>query len=220
MEVELARRVEKHLQARREELRARGFGGRVRFGEHPALLVVDFVRGFTDTASPLAADFTPQVEATRTLVDAAHDTGVPVVFAIPLAEEGGWARKIPANDLLVEGSPWVELDHRLGARTDDVLLRKHYPSCFFGTDLATRLVARGVDTLVIAGCTTSGCVRSTAVDACSRGFRTIVAADAVGDRETLSHLVALFDIDAKYADVVDAKTAVIELARLSPRAAP
>jgi nicotinamidase-related amidase len=201
-DAELFQLIDEHLRGMRERLEARGFGGRVGFGGHPALLVVDFVRGFTDERTPLGSDFAAEVDAGRRLVDGARAAGAPVLFSIPLEEAGLWSRKIPANDLLVEGSEWVVIDERLAPAPADLILPKRYASCFFGTDLATRLVSRGVDTLLIAGCTTSGCVRATAVDACSLGLHTIVVEDAVGDRAALSHRAALFDIDAKYGDVV------------------
>ena len=101
------------------------------------------------------------------------------------------------------GNRVVEVDERLGRRPgEDAVPAKKYASCFFGTDLAARLVSRRVDTLLITGCTTSGCVRATAVDACSYGFHTIVVEEAVGDRAAPVHHGSLFDIDAKYGDVV------------------
>ncbi|MDP9989300.1 MULTISPECIES: N-carbamoylsarcosine amidohydrolase [Arthrobacter] len=191
----------------RTEFRNKGLGGRTGFGERPALLVIDLIRGFTDPRSPLAGDLDSQLEATRQLLDSARDVSVPVIFSTvaydaDLQEAGKWIRKIPSNSWLVEGSEWVELDERLGRRDDEMLLVKKYASCFFGTDLAARLVARGVDTLIIVGCTTSGCVRATAVDACSYGFHTVVVEEGVGDRAELPHLASLFDIDNKYGDVV------------------
>lgn len=191
----------------RTEFRNKGLGGRTGFGERPALLVIDLIRGFTDTRSPLAGDLDSQLEATRQLLGSAREANVPVIFSTvaydaDLQEAGKWIRKIPSNSWLVEGSEWVELDERLGRRDDEMLLVKKYASCFFGTDLAARLVARGVDTLIIVGCTTSGCVRATAVDACSYGFHTVVVEEGVGDRAELPHLASLFDIDNKYGDVV------------------
>jgi nicotinamidase-related amidase len=135
-----------------------------------------------------------------------------VFFSVPVAEAGGWSRKIPANDLLVPGTSAVEVDPRLEASVIDTVITKTYPSCFFGTDLVTRLLHRGVDTLLIAGASTSGCVRATAVDSCSYGLRTIVVADAVGDRSAISHEVSLSDLALKYADVVDSETARAALA--------
>ena len=96
----------------------------------------------------------------------------------------------------------VKVDARLDMRPSDILLVKKYASCFFGTDLIPRLLAFGVDTLIITGCTTSGCVRASAVDSCQNGFRPMVVREAVGDRSQLAHDQSLFDLDAKYADVV------------------
>jgi maleamate amidohydrolase len=212
MDSELARSVAAHLAQMRERMSDHGFAGRVGFGRRPAVLVVDLQRGFTDPRSPLGADFGREIAATNELLSAARRAGAPVLFSVALAEAGLWARKLPANDLLEPGSEWVTLDPRLEPAADDQILPKHYPSCFFGTDLSTRLVSRAVDTLIIAGATTSGCVRATAVDACSSGLHTIVVGEAVGDRSALSHLVSLFDIDAKYADVVPLADAITYLA--------
>ena len=200
-------------------LLSRGFASRVGFGSRPAVLVVDLIRGFTDTRSPLAADLDAEVEATRVLLDRARAVGVPVVLTTSeydagLEEAGMFGRKIPSNSWLVRDSEWVEIDERLGRGEHDQVLVKKYPSCFFGTDLASRLVSRSVDTLLIAGCTTSGCVRASAVDACSLGLRTIVVEEAVGDRSPLSHMASLFDIDSKYGDVVSLAAAVEYLATL------
>jgi nicotinamidase-related amidase len=199
--------------ALRTQFREKGLGGRVAFGERPALLIVDMINGFTDPRSPLAGELDPQITAIRELLGPARAAGIPVIFSTvaydpELQEAGLWIRKIPANSTLVEGSEWVEIDHRLDPRPAETRLVKKYASCFFGTDLAARLVSRRVDTLLITGCTTSGCVRATAVDACSYGFHTIVVEEAVGDRAQLPHLASLFDIDAKYGDVVPLPDAV------------
>jgi maleamate amidohydrolase len=205
---ELDRLAREHLADLRERLVARGFAGAVGFGTRPAVLVVDFINGFTDERSPLAGDFSAELAATRRILDAARAAGAPVVlsttaFDPALAEAGVWGTKIPGNAWLVDGSEWVAQDARLGQAEGDMVLVKKYASCFFGTDLASRLVSRGVDTLIVTGCTTSGCVRASAVDACSLGLRTIVVADAVGDRAPLSHLTSLFDLEAKYADLAE-----------------
>jgi maleamate amidohydrolase len=203
----------------RTEFRNKGLGGRTGFGQRPALLVIDLIRGFTDTRSPLAGDLDSQLEATQQLLASARDANVPVIFSTvaydaDLQEAGKWIRKIPSNSWLVEGSEWVELDERLGRRDDEMLLVKKYASCFFGTDLAARLVSKGVDTLIIVGCTTSGCVRATAVDSCSYGFHTVVIEEGVGDRAELPHLASLFDIDNKYGDIVGLGEATAYLDRV------
>src|SRR5205085_9809316 len=134
--------------------------------------------------------------------------GVPVYFTsmgyeqVDLADAGVWAIKVPATVTLTAGSPGVKLDDRLGrAPTDGVILKK-YASAFFGTDLSTRLTARGVDTLLVCGCTTSGCVRASVVDGLQHGYRMMVVQEGVGDRDPNAHIQSLIDMQQKYADVV------------------
>ena len=203
----LADQVRERLAAERSRLAADGMGAPSGPGRRAALLVVDLVRAFTEPDSPLGSDLDLVVARAAELVAASRPAGAPVFFSVPVAEAGGWSRKIPANDLLVPGTRAVELDRRLGVCVNDTVFTKTYPSCFFGTDLVTRLVHRGVDTLLIAGASTSGCVRATAVDSCSYGLRTIVVADAVGDRSAISHEVSLSDLALKYADVIDTEAA-------------
>jgi nicotinamidase-related amidase len=192
--------------------RSRGFGERVGFGSRPAVLVIDMIRAFTEEESPLASDLSTQIAAINALLPPARAAGAPVIYTTVaydrhLEEAGVWIRKVPTHDWLREGTEWVDCDPRMDREDADQWLVKKYASCFFGTDLASRLVSRGIDTVILTGCTTSGCVRATAVDACSYGFRTIVVQDAVGDRAQLPHLASLFDIDAKYGDVVSLEDA-------------
>jgi nicotinamidase-related amidase len=199
-------------------LRDRGLGGTMGFGERPALMIVDMQKGFTDPDSPLGATADREMEAVRRLLESARSTGVPVVFtavryAAGAVDAGVWARKIPGNLLLVEGSELVELDPRLERRPDELVLYKKLPSAFFGTGLDGHLAALGVDSVVIGGLTTSGCVRATAMDACGHGLRPSVVREAVGDRRELPHLASLFDIELKYADVVSVEDAVVHLGR-------
>lgn len=187
--------------------RERGFGERVGFGLRPALVVIDVIRAFTEEESPLSSDLSSQIQMINSLTPAARRVGAPVVFTTVaydrhLSEAGVWIRKVPTHGWLREGTEWIESDPRVEREDEDQWLVKKYASCFFGTDLLSRLVSRGVDTVLIAGCTTSGCVRATAVDACSYGLRAIVVEECVGDRAELPHLASLFDIDAKYGDVV------------------
>lgn len=201
----------------------RGLMATLGFGERPALLVVDMIRAFTDAGLPFGSDLDAQVDEARGLAEAARAAGVPVIFTttaydeMDLADAGVWAIKVPASAGLRAGTPEVELDPRLGRRPEDAVLLKKYASAFFGTDLASRLTARRVDTVVIAGCTTSGCVRATTVDALQHGFRPIVALEAVGDRSAPAHEQSLLDMQAKYADVMR----VEEIARrFNPAPAP
>jgi ribulose-5-phosphate 4-epimerase/fuculose-1-phosphate aldolase/nicotinamidase-related amidase len=220
--------LEREIEAFWRSVREQGLGGRMGFGERPALLVVDMSCGFTDERSPLGADVSPAVAEIRRLLAAARGAGAPVVFSTvsydaDLVEAGVWPRKIPGQSVLVEGSRWVEIDPRLGRRPDETLLVKKYASCFFGTPLAGQLTATGVDTIVVTGVTTSGCIRATAVDGCSAGFRVIVPRQAVADRWGPSHAMSLFDMDMKYADVVDVEEALAYLGggrAAGPAAAP
>jgi maleamate amidohydrolase len=185
----------------------RGFAGRVGFGEKPAVIVLDFILGFTDAASPLGGKLDEALSETVRILEMARASGVPVLFTTveydsTLKDAGLFPKKVAGLKWLVAGSRWVELDPRLGQRPGELLIKKKYASAFFGTGLATLLATQGVDTLVITGCTTSGCVRATAVDALQHGLHTIVPREAVGDRAELPHEANLFDIDAKYGDVV------------------
>ena len=191
-----------------EFFRQRGFGLRIGFGERPALLVIDMVKAFTDPAMMLGANLDAQVAAISPLLGVAHERGIPVIFSTVMYHEanfrdaGIWALKQKGVATLKGGTDAVTVDPRLDMREGDGLLVKKYASCFFGTDLVARLVSRQVDTLIITGCTTSGCVRATAVDAVQTGFRPMVVREAVGDRSAAAHAQSLFDLDAKYADVV------------------
>jgi maleamate amidohydrolase len=190
------------------------------FGSTPAVLVVDFTRAFTEPgdAMPLAADFAAEIEATTKLLASARDAGVPVYYTAPIYDEpdlgdaGVWAEKVPATVTLRAGTPGVELDPRLGRRDDEALVAKKYASAFFGTDLASRLTARGVDTILLCGCTTSGCVRASAVDGLQSGFRVMVVREAVGDRNPAAHRQSMLDMQAKYADIVTLEATVGYLA--------
>lgn len=203
--------------------RERGYGERVGFGRRPAVIAIDMIRAFTEAESPLASDLAPQIESINSLLPLARAAGAPVLFTTVaydphLAEAGIWIRKVPTHEWLREGTRWVELDPRVNREDGDQWLVKKYASCFFGTDLISRLTTGGVDTLIVTGCTTSGCVRATAVDACSFGLHAIVVEDCVGDRAPLPHLSNLFDIDAKYGDVVSREEAIDYLAGLSAEA--
>jgi maleamate amidohydrolase len=191
-----------------EFFRERGFGLRIGFGERPALLVIDMLKAFTNPDMMLGADLDPQVAAITPLLALAHERTIPVLFSTviyhdaDLRDAGIWALKQKGVVTLKAGTEGVEVDPRLEFRPGDSLLVKKYASCFFGTDLVPRLMSRRVDTLILTGCTTSGCVRATAVDAVQNGFRPMVVREAVGDRSQAAHAQSLFDLDAKYADVV------------------
>ena len=203
--------------------RQRGFGLRIGFGERPALLVIDMVKAFTDASMMLGANLDAELAAINPLLGIAHERGIPVIFSTviyhdaDLRDAGIWALKQKGVVTLKAGTDGVEIDPRLDFRSGDSLLVKKYASCFFGTDLTARLVSRGVDTLILTGCTTSGCVRATAVDAVQNGFRPIVVREAVGDRARPAHEQSLFDLQAKYADVVSVDETIAYLSRIKAR---
>jgi maleamate amidohydrolase len=183
------------------------FGSRIGWGRRPALLIVDFMQGYTQPAEPFYAPAVVQAVArTVPLLAAARAHEIPVVFTRVLysegaAEGGHFVRKIPALRRLVSGALASELVTELAPRPNEVVLVKQYASAFFGTSLASMLTAQGVDTIVLTGCSTSGCVRATAVDGVQHGFRVIVPRECVADRAPEPHEANLFDIDAKYGDV-------------------
>ena len=184
-----------------------GFGHSVARGRRPALLVVDFSRGFTEPEFPTGAELTAEVGATARLIDSAHACDVPVIFTVisfhpTLRDAGAWPAKFPGATALVEGTPAVDLDPRLPLGDEDLVLVKKGASAFFGTHLAATLTASSVDTVIVCGATTSGCVRASVVDSMQHGFQTLVVRDCVGDRAQGPHEANLFDMQAKYADVI------------------
>jgi maleamate amidohydrolase len=190
-----------------------GLGQAVTLGRNPAILVVDFSCGFTDPACTLGSDLTAEVEATRRLLDAARAKGLPVVFTTIGYEANGkdgglWLQKVPALGDLQLGGHWVEIDPRLGVREDETVIVKKGASGFFGTNLASVLVSQHVDSVILCGATTSGCIRATAIDLLQYGFPTLVPRECVGDRARAPHEANLFDIQAKYADVVGLEEAL------------
>ena len=197
-----------------------GLGQAVTLGDRPAVLVIDFSCGFTDPECPLGSDLTEEVEATRRLLDAARAKGLPVVFTSiafePSLKDGGlWMQKVPSLAVLQIGGKWADIDPRLGARDDETVIVKKGASGFFGTNLASVLVSQGVDSVILCGATTSGCVRATAVDLLQYGWPTVVPRECVGDRAQAPHEANLFDIQAKYADVVSVEEALAYVAEVS-----
>ena len=185
-----------------------GFGGRGGFGRRPALVVIDMTLGFTDSESPLACDLEGPVSEIQKLLEAARQVQMPVVFTTVAYRESdkltaaAFIDKVPALLTLEAGTRWAEIDPRIAPRETEPVLNKLFASGFFGTGLSSLLTAAGVDTLIITGASTSGCVRATAVDALQYGFRPVVPREAVGDRNPDAHEANLYDVDAKYGDVI------------------
>ncbi len=190
------------------DYRQAGFSGRLSWGRRPALLIVDFCMAYLDPASPLYAGVETARDSAARLLSAARGAGIAVLhsevrFVHGGADGGVFYRKVPALKVFDAGSPLARPPEVLAPRAGEIVITKQYASAFFGTSLASTLTALGVDTLVLAGVSTSGCVRATAVDGCQHGFVTFVCRDAVGDRDTRPHEANLFDLQAKYAEVVD-----------------
>ena len=213
---------ENGLSGAREIYERSGIGSRVGFGKAPALVIVDFQRGFTDPDSPVGGDLSDSVAATASLLEVARKHSMPIAYTAvgfdPSLRDGAtWLRKMPGLSILLEGSDWCQIDPRVAPSSDEPVWVKRASSAFFGTPLIPFLTAAGVDTLIVTGCVTSGCVRATTVDAVSWGYRTIVPRECVGDRAQAPHDWSLFDIDAKYADVLELNAVFAELARLYGR---
>jgi nicotinamidase-related amidase len=187
-------------------------GGRLTAGTQFALIVVDLVYGFTDPEFPAGSRLDAVVESTRRLLDVARAAGFPVIFTTIVFPEGlpgnpVWVQKMPALHGLRPNSRWIEVDRRLEPRADELCLQKQAASAFTGTLLAATLTTLRVDSLIVCGATTSGCVRSTVVDACMAGWPTFLPRECVGDRSAAAHDASLIDIDAKYGDVVTSEAA-------------
>jgi maleamate amidohydrolase len=192
----------------------RGIGARVGYGSHPAVLIVDMQIAFNDSTYKVGSDQTPAVEAIRSLVQSARPKNVPIVYVRTGyradGRDGGlFVVKIPALLEVDRGSRGYEIDPRIAPDDEDYIVDKRRPSAFFQTELPSILMKEGIDTVILTGCSTSGCIRATAVDGLSHGFRVIVPAECVSDRSEAPHEANLLDIDAKYGDVVQL-TDVIE----------
>lgn len=196
------------------------FSGRVGWGRRPAVLVIDLVRGYTEPGGPFELpEPGPAVAAAGELVATARTAGHPVVWTVVryargCADGGLFVRKVPALAAFADGAEggWGEIAPPLEPAPGEPVVAKQYASAFFGTSLASTLHAYGVDTVVIAGVSTSGCVRASATDALGHGLRPQVVRDACADRTRDLHEHNLADLDAKYADVTSLPEALAHLA--------
>lgn len=198
---------------------AGAFDGHLPFGRKPALLIVDFVMAYLDPASPLYAGVEAALASNERLLAAARKAGIPVLFTnveyAPGGADGGvFYRKVPALKAFERGSPLGAFPPSLTPQGDELVVTKQYASAFFGTTLASTLTALGIDTVLITGLSTSGCVRATALDACQHGFLPFVVREACGDRHQAPHEANLFDLQAKYAEVISEADALARLAAL------
>jgi maleamate amidohydrolase len=195
------------------------FDGRLGFGERPALILIDFVQAYFDRSSPLYAGVEDALASALRIRNAARASGTPVFYTRVVyqnagADGGVFYRKVPALEVFCDGNPLGGWPDGLDPDADEIIITKQYPSAFFGTSLAATLTAAGIDTLIITGLTTSGCIRATCIDAVSNGFIPIIVSDACGDRHVSPHEANLFDIDAKYGDVVNEQAAIAYLETL------
>lgn len=183
------------------------FGGDLGWGRRPALVVVDLAKAYFTAGSDLNLGSTACLESATRVLAAARDGGHPVLHTrveyAPDGVDGGlFFRKVRGLRHFVAGDPLGESMPEVAPRPDEVVVTKQYASGFFGTTLASALTSRGIDTVVVVGVSTSGCVRATALDALQHGFRPVVVREAVGDRSPGPHQANLFDLQAKYADVL------------------
>ena len=194
-----------------------GFGGHLRFGQRPALLVVDVVAAYLDPASPLYLGGTEAVACFARLIGACRAKSIPVVYTQVVYSSGGrdgglFYQKVPALKAFDAGSPLGLIPAEIAPQAEDVIVTKQYASAFFGTSLASTLAAMKVDTVMIGGFSTSGCVRATTLDALQHGFAPFVVRQACADRDPRPHESNLFDLQAKYAEVIDEAAALALIA--------
>jgi nicotinamidase-related amidase len=185
---------------------------RIGAGRAPAVLLVDFARGWTDPSSPMRVPCDAALDAAERLVAAAHSVSAPVAYTTVAYEPDEletvmMLRKTPRVRSMTVGSPLTEIEPRLAPSPGEPVFVKKHASAFFGTALHEHLVARGVDTLLIGGCITSGCVRATAVDAAQHGFRALVVEDATADRSQDAAAESLRTFDSLYGDVISLEQA-------------
>ena len=195
----------------------RAYGKRIGFGNSPALILIDLVQAYFDKDCALYADVEDALASALRLQRVAREVGIPVIYTNVVYRPGGadggrFFQKSMTLHNFVEGNPMGAWAKGLETAPGEIVISKQYPSAFFGTSLASTLVSLGIDTLIHTGVSTSGCVRATCVDCCSHGFIPIIVRDAVGDRHQAPHDANLFDMDAKYGDVVS-EAATIEYLR-------
>lgn len=185
---------------------AAGFGGALGFGQRPAVILIDVAKAYIEPDAPLYVGSEDAFQAMITLAAMARKSGVPVIFTrveyMPGGADGGlFYQKVKALEVFQRGEPLGEFDERLVPESGELVVTKHYPSAFFGTSLVSTLNTLRVDTCLMAGFSTSGCVRASTLDALQYGFRPIVVSEACGDRDPQVQSANLFDLSQKYADL-------------------
>jgi nicotinamidase-related amidase len=200
------------------EHEASPFAGHLMPGARPALVLVDMVRAYFEPGAPFFLDSPDTLASASRVLSAARRSGIPVIhtrvsYTRGGADGGNFVKKVPQLACFAEGEPLGEIMPDVAPLATEPVISKQYASAFFGTSLSSTLAAQGVDTVLIAGVSTSGCVRATAVDALQYGFIPVVVRDAVGDRGSGPHESNLSDIQAKYGEVLTEAEALAYLAR-------
>jgi maleamate amidohydrolase len=196
-----------------------GYGQRLGIGMCPALLIVDFTNAFADKNLLGGGNINSAIDNTAPLLAAARDNGIPIVYsthayATDGSNYGLLTEKNQTLKQLIVDSPITAVTEKLAPRPGELVLVKRHPSVFFATDLAGWLAAKRIDTVIISGCTTSGCIRASVVDALGHGLRPIVVRQCVGDRALAPHEANLFDMEQKYADVVSLEIVLQQLGKV------
>ncbi len=200
--------LDRALQEIREYYSSQGMAAKLGFGRRPAVLVIDFQKGITDPSRPAGCNLDREIENTTILLKKARHKDIPVFFFVlggyreSLVDGGLLVKKVPLLQDFKGESEHIEIDERLNLQPGEMVIVKKYASCFFGTSLASTLTVLGIDTVIITGCITSGCIRATANDALQYGFRPIIPRECVGDRARIPHEVNLMDIQARCGDVL------------------
>lgn len=189
------------------------FDTHLKFGKRPALILIDFVEAYFDPDCNLYAGVEDALASAIRLQAVARAQDIPVIYTNvtyhkSMIDAGRFYEKTKPLINMAQGSKWGAWPNGLVPNDDELVISKQYPSAFFGTSLASTLTAMGADCVMLTGLSTSGCVRASCVDACSHGFTTFVCRDAVGDRHPAPHEANLFDMQAKYAEVVDEDEAI------------
>lgn len=194
-------------------------GGGVGFGKRPAIVVIDLQKGFTLPTAPAGGDMTKTVEAVNKLTEAARKKNVKVIYTrVGYSKDGidlgVFGHKAMILREFTRDHWYYEMDERLKIKEGDVILEKHWPSALFGTHLLQMLIPMHIDTLILTGCTTAGCVYATTVDSCSYGFRTVVVSDGVTDRSEETHNMFIWNMGQKYADIMDVDATIREIGKI------
>jgi nicotinamidase-related amidase len=183
--------------------------GTLSLGVCPALIVVDLSNGFSDPASPLGGNFDSQISQINGLLDTFRAKKLPVYFTSVVYHDETTAsvfrRRLPDLDILQTSSQWVKINSKINKKSDELVIEKQWPSAFFKTQLAAHLEKNAVDSIVVVGLTTSGCVRATVVDGLQHNYPVFVVPEACGDRNLSAHQASLHDMHAKYAVVMPVK---------------